>query len=197
MPVPLFEVLSNIKKHIAKRVAHLLRRGKKLNVIPACNHLAGALKDTIHSQCKPSSNRLHATGEGILRLGLNDHVKMIVLDGILNQPKVAALTPLGEGHALLQDIAIEFELLDYCHALTIAGTIALINPIMRQINKINKTTTRKLSFTPCPRHRHAPHLPTTPEHPLSLIAQMATSSVKQGPPSLIPKALQQPNPTSA
>ena len=33
----------------------------------------------------------------ILRLGLDDHVKMIVLDGVFNQPKVAALTPLGEG----------------------------------------------------------------------------------------------------
>ena len=97
MPVPLFEVLSNVEKYITKRVAHLLGRSEKLNVIPACNHLPGALKNTIHSLRKTSSNRLHAPREGILRLRLNDHVKMIVLDGILNQPKVAALTPLGEG----------------------------------------------------------------------------------------------------
>ena len=97
MPVPLFEVLSDIEKYVAKRVSHLCGGREKLNMITACNHLTCAPEDTIHSQCKPSSNRLHAPGEGILRLGLNDHVKMIVLDGILNQPKVAALTPLGEG----------------------------------------------------------------------------------------------------
>ena len=96
MPGSLFGVLSNIEKYVAKRVAYLCGRREKLNVIAACNHLTGALKDTIHSQCKPSSNRLHAPVEGILRLGFYDHVKMVVLDGILNQPKIAALTPLGE-----------------------------------------------------------------------------------------------------
>ena len=68
-------------------------------------------------------------------------------------------------HALLQNIVSEFKLLDYCHASTVAGTIALINLIMRQINKINTTSIRKLSFTPCPRHLHTPHQPTTPQPP--------------------------------
>ena len=92
----LFEVLSNIEKYITKRVAHLPGRSEKLNVIAACNYLAGAPEDTIHSLRKTSGNRLHASRQGILRLSLNDHVKMIMLDGILNQPKITALTPLGE-----------------------------------------------------------------------------------------------------
>ena len=81
MAVLMFEVLSNVEKYITKRVAHLLGRSEKLNVITPCNHLTGSLEDTIHSLCKTSSNRLDAPGEGILRLRLNDHVKMIVLDG--------------------------------------------------------------------------------------------------------------------
>ena len=35
-------------------------------------------------------------------------------------PSPFARTPMPRGHALLQDIVSEFELLDYCHVLTIA-----------------------------------------------------------------------------
>ena len=59
-------------------------------------------------------------------------------------PSPFARPAMPRGHSLLQDIVREFDLLDYCHASTVARTIAIINLIMRQVNKINTTIIRKL-----------------------------------------------------
>ena len=92
----LLEILSYVEKYVAKRIAHLSRRREELYVIAARNHLAPATKSPVHCLRKTRSNRLHSPGQGILRIGLNDQMKMIVLDGVLHQPKVPALTRLGK-----------------------------------------------------------------------------------------------------
>ena len=79
---PLLEMLSNVEKYVAKRNAHLPRRREELNVIAARYHLAPAPKDPVHSLRKSRSNRLHPPRQGILSLGLDDQMKMIVLDRV-------------------------------------------------------------------------------------------------------------------
>ncbi len=167
-------------------------------MIAARYHLAPAPKDPVHSLRKSRSNRLYPPRQGILSLGLDDQMKMIVLDGVLHQAKVPALTRLGKGllhflhqrtiskirntlhdtqchmgrrkpmeptsqsmrlmpspdplgpspiaraamprgHSLSNDVVRELELLDYCHAIKMARTIALINSIVSRVVKINNS----------------------------------------------------------
>ena len=97
------EVLANVEKHVAKGVAYLGGRSEKLKVESPRDHPPTSLEDPIDRPCESRRDRLHAARQRIRGLGLDDEMKMIILNRIFYESEVPALTRLRKGSSHLEN----------------------------------------------------------------------------------------------
>jgi hypothetical protein len=95
-PSELREVPPRVEQHVGERVPDLPRRPQYVQVIAVRQNGALAPEDAVHGASEPRAERLHAAGEIELACGLDDCMKVIALDRVVDEPEAAALARRSE-----------------------------------------------------------------------------------------------------
>lgn len=83
---------ARIEKHVGESVADLPRRPEEVQVIPAVEDFADSLEHAIHGAREPRRDRFHAACEGLGAVRFDEEVRMIPLEGEVENAKLAPLT---------------------------------------------------------------------------------------------------------
>jgi hypothetical protein len=82
---------ARVEEHIANRIPDLPRRPQHVDVAAIDEHTAGAVKDAVHAARKACGDRLEPARQITRTACLDDHVDVVSLNRIVNEPKSAAL----------------------------------------------------------------------------------------------------------
>ena len=88
------EVPARVQQHVGNRVPDLPRRPQHVHVAAIGEHAPSAVKDAVHATREARGDRLHPAREVPSAGRLDDHVHVVVLDRVVNQPKPAPLARL-------------------------------------------------------------------------------------------------------
>jgi hypothetical protein len=94
---------AGIEPHVGERVPHLPRAGEDPNVIPVGEHSARSPERPVHGPGEARGERLHPAPEGVAVLRLDDQVRVIGLDRVVDEPEVVPLVAAPEGGLELAD----------------------------------------------------------------------------------------------
>ena len=83
---PLRRMPSRVEQHVRDRVPHLPRGLEHAVVIPIREHLPGAPERAVHREREERRDRLHPAPERLHALRLDDQVRVIVLDRVVDEP---------------------------------------------------------------------------------------------------------------
>ena len=90
-------VPSCVQQHIGNRIPYLARRPQHVDVAAIGEHTAGAMEHPVHAARETRGDRLEPASEIPCAARLDDHVNVVALDRVMNEPKAAALTALAPG----------------------------------------------------------------------------------------------------
>ena len=79
---------ARIEQHVGERIPHLLRRLQQAQVISLEEHRPGAPQRPVHRAREPRRKRHHPAPERIAIVGLDDQVRVIVLDRVVDEPEI-------------------------------------------------------------------------------------------------------------
>lgn len=84
-------VLPRVEQYVRERVPHLARRAQQVEVVPPVENGACARKHAVDRACEPRANGLHPARESSLRIGLDEEMRVIALQGVVQDAEVTAL----------------------------------------------------------------------------------------------------------
>jgi hypothetical protein len=82
-------VLAHVQEHVCKRVPHLARGPQDPQVVAVAQHGASASHDAIHDPREPRAKRIHSAAQLHRVRGLDQEVRVIRLDRVLDDAEVA------------------------------------------------------------------------------------------------------------
>jgi hypothetical protein len=94
---------AGVEQHVGERVSHLPRAGEDPQVIPVGEHPAGPPERPVHRWGEARRERLHPSSERIAIARLDDRVRVIGLDRVVDEPEVLSLVAAPEGGLELAD----------------------------------------------------------------------------------------------
>jgi hypothetical protein len=84
-------VLSRVENDIRERRSYLPRRAERAVVVSPVEHRSPPTEDPIHRPSEARSQALHPIRQGRGALRFDEQVDVIVLERVLDDPKVCAL----------------------------------------------------------------------------------------------------------
>ena len=92
--VPLRPVPAGVQQHVGKAAAHLPGGSQNPMVKAALENRSATREHAIHRPREPRSCALHPARQGLTTLRLDQHVDVVALDAVVDDPKLAALAAL-------------------------------------------------------------------------------------------------------
>ena len=88
------EMSTRVEQHVGDRIPHLTRRPQHVNVTAIREHAPRAVKHPVHAARKARGDRLETASEIPRARRLDDHVDVIALDRVVDEPETPALASL-------------------------------------------------------------------------------------------------------
>ena len=155
---------ARIEQHVGERVPHLLRRLQHAQVIALEEHRPGAPERPVHRAREPRRKRHHPAPERLPIVGLDDQMRVIVLDRVVDEPEVAALAGLAERRLhLAHDAAVAKRLDPAPHLQRDERRQPRIDPVARPMAH------PRVRPRPPPRPRRLAEVTPSPEPQLGLL----------------------------
>jgi len=95
--------IARVEKDVRNRVPNLARRPQHVDVAAICEHAAGAVKHPVHAARQARGHRLEPASQIPRTSCLDDHVYVVALDRVVNEPERPALASLPPASLQLGD----------------------------------------------------------------------------------------------
>lgn len=103
------EVMPRIQQDVGDRIPYLARRPQDAKVIATVQDRPGDREGAVDRMREARADRLHPAAESLLAGRLDEEMHVVDLDGVVDNPKVAALAALSEARPKLLNEATSAE----------------------------------------------------------------------------------------
>src|SRR5207244_2324334 len=94
---PFTHMVAKVLQHVAHGVDDLAQRRQHVRVIAIDEYLSGAVREAIECAREPYREPLHRPRQRLGAFGLDDEVKVVALDGIVDDANAESLLGLAQG----------------------------------------------------------------------------------------------------